>query len=77
MADTEELQSSRAIVATRQINGENGGGTVFCVVLADGFILECGSDYYAQRRAVLLAKIINATGPEVQESFRFKDTTNG
>jgi hypothetical protein len=57
------LMSSEALVCHRQINGESGGATVHCVVLADGFILECGSDGYAERRAGLLAEAINAYGP--------------
>ena len=59
----EEIQSDRAIVAHRQINSDAGGATVFCVVLADGFILECGSDGYAQKRAELLASVINQSDP--------------
>ena len=59
----EELRSDRAIVAHRQVNSDVGGATVFCVVLADGFIVECGSDGYAQKRAELLAGAVNMTGP--------------
>lgn len=58
------LRSTKAIVATRQIHGEGGGATVHCVILADGFILECGSDYYASKRAMLLAETINTGGSE-------------
>lgn len=61
--DFETLRGPRAIVAHRQINGEYGGATVHCVVLADGFILECGSDGYADRRAKFLAQVINAADP--------------
>ena len=52
--------SDKAIVAHRQINGEAGGAIVFCIVLADGFILDCGSDGYAQKRAAFLAEAVNA-----------------
>lgn len=62
--DFETLSSPKAIVCHREINGECGGATVFCVVLADGFIIECGSSGYAERRAKVLADAINATGPE-------------
>lgn len=58
------LRSDRAIVARRQINGEQGGATVACVVLADGEIIECGSGYYSEQRAALLAEAVNAFGPE-------------
>lgn len=63
--DFETLAGPKAIVAHRQIHGEMGGATVHCVILADGFILECGSDGYAQGRAHLVAKAITALGPEL------------
>jgi hypothetical protein len=63
-SDFETLRGPKAIVAHRQINSDCGGATVFCVVLADGFILECGSDGYSQRRAALLAEVVNAARPE-------------
>lgn len=62
------LRSDMAIVAHRQINGEAGGATVFCIVLADGFIVDCGSDGYSERRAKLLAEAVNAGNPG---AFRF------
>lgn len=58
--DFADLRSDRVILARRQINGESGGATVFCVVLADGFIVECGSDGYAEKRAAYLAEAVNA-----------------
>lgn len=63
MADLDILRSPAAIVCHRQINGEYGGATVHCVVLADGFIVECGSDGYSERRAIRLAEAINAGDP--------------
>lgn len=63
MTNMELLRSPAAIVCHRQINGEYGGATVHCVVLADGFIVECGSDGYSERRAALLAETINARDP--------------
>lgn len=62
--DFKTLSGPKALVCHRQINGEAGGAIVFCVVLADGFIVECGSDGYAQRRATLLADVINDGEPE-------------
>lgn len=64
MGELDEIKSPRAIACRRQVHGEQGGATVQCVVLADGFIIECGSDFYAERRAQELAKIINANRPE-------------
>lgn len=61
--DMEFLCSPAAIVCHRQINSEAGGATVHCVVLADGFIIECGSDGYSEMRAALLAETINARDP--------------
>lgn len=56
------LMSSEALVCHRQINGESGRATVQCVLLADGFLLECGSDGCAEGRAIALAEAINAYG---------------
>lgn len=64
MTDFETLRSDKAIVGHRQINGDMGGAIVQCVILADGFIVECGSDGYAQERAERLAKAVNAFGAE-------------
>ncbi|MCO5129785.1 MAG: hypothetical protein M9932_04380 [Xanthobacteraceae bacterium] len=64
MTDFETLRSNKAIVAHRQINCDMGGATVQCVILADGFIVECGSDGHAQKRADLLAEAVNCFGAE-------------
>jgi len=73
MVDMDELRSARALVAHRQINGEAGGATIFCVVLADGFIVDCGSDGYSQKRAKLLAEAVNSAKPE---AFDFRRPSN-
>ncbi|HKR17675.1 hypothetical protein [Rhizorhapis sp.] len=59
-----ELQSDKALVCRREINCDQGGATVFMVLLADGFLIDCGSSGYAERRAMKLAEIINESGPE-------------
>lgn len=59
-----DLNGPKALVCHREINSEAGGATVFCVVLADGFILDCGSSGYSERRAKALAAVINVAGPE-------------
>lgn len=51
-----------AAVAHRQINGEAGGAIVFCVVLADGFIVECGAGGLGNARANAIAEAINQYG---------------
>lgn len=62
--DFEILRSDQAIPCHREVHGEAGGATVHCVVLADGFIIDCGSGYYAEGRAKLLANAVNAFGPD-------------
>ena len=64
MATFEELRSDKALVCKREINGESGGATVWCVWLSDGFLIECGSTFLSERRARTLAEIINVGGPE-------------
>lgn len=64
MVDMDTLRSPRALPGRRQVHGMNGGATVHCVVLADGEIIDCGSDGYAEDRARLLAAAVNAFGPE-------------
>lgn len=59
-----ELASDKALVCRREVNSDAGGATVFCVLLADGFLIETGSSGYAEKRAIILAEIINAAGPE-------------
>ena len=64
-----DLMSDKALVAARRIVGENGGSFVYCVVLADGYILECGDDTVKGReRAAMLAGLINKNNPS---NFRF------
>lgn len=63
MIDLALLRSDQAIPCHRQVNGEMGGATVHCVVLADGFIVDCGSDGYAQQRAKMLSNAVNACDP--------------
>ena len=58
------LRSDKAIVARRQVHADCGGATIHCVVLADGALIECGSDGYAEDRARLLAAAVNQFGPE-------------
>ena len=60
----EDLRSHKALVCHREINCDQGGATVFMVLLSDGFLIDCGSGGYAKRRADMLATIINEGGPE-------------
>lgn len=63
------LRSPTAIVARREVVTDSGGGVIHCVVLADGFLIECGSGFHAERRAHLLAEAVNAAGPD---KFNFR-----
>ncbi len=64
MTEFEKIMSPLAIVARRQVHADCGGATIHCVVLADGFIIECGYDGYAEKRATLLAEAVNTTGAD-------------
>lgn len=68
-----ELQSDKALVCKREINGEKGGATVWCVCLSDGFLIECGVRW-GEERARILADIINAGGPEKLSEAALKST---
>lgn len=59
----DDVRSTRALVCHREIAGDMGGAMVHCVVLADGFIVECGTGL-GQERAKRLAAAINAFGHE-------------
>ena len=71
-ADMDTLRGHKAITGRRQVHSDCGGATIYCVVLADGFIIECGSDGYAEKRASLLAEAVNARSPELFDFGRRK-----
>jgi len=56
-----DLKSDKALVCHREINGEQGGATVWSVMAGDGFLIECGK---SEERARHLADLINEAGPE-------------
>lgn len=57
----EDLNSDKALVCKREINSDHGHAIVHCVVLSDGFIIECGLN---EMRAKVLALAVNQFGPE-------------
>jgi len=57
--DFAKLRSTDALVCRRHVAGEMGGATVWCVCIADGFLIECGSEPLSEARAHALAHIIN------------------
>ena len=59
-----ELSSDKALVCRKEINGEQGGATVWHVLLSDGHLIDCGSSGLAKARAQTLAVMINEAGPE-------------
>ena len=59
-----ELQSDKALVCRKEINSEQGGATVWHVLLSDGHLVDCGAGFPAEARARVLATIINEAGPE-------------
>ncbi|WP_158013908.1 hypothetical protein [Sphingomonas sanxanigenens] len=63
MSRWEELASDKALVCRREINCDQGGAVVHMVLLADGFLIDCGSSGYGEKRAQILAEIINEVGP--------------
>ncbi len=64
MASYEDLRSDKALVCKREINNDQGGPTVWMVLLSDGHLLDCGSRSLAERRAIVLATMINEAGAE-------------
>lgn len=58
-ADFALLRSDRAVVGTKQHRTSDGVGEIYYVILADGFMLDCGHDFRAAARAAALAMIVN------------------
>lgn len=67
-----ELYSDKALVCRREVNGEQGGATVWMVLLSDGHLLDCGTSY-GEQRARTLAMMINEAGPERLSHQALKD----
>lgn len=59
-----DLNSPRALVCHKQHRADCGVGTVWFVLLADGYLIDCGAEAYSEARANTLAAIINASGPD-------------
>lgn len=64
MTSWQELRSDKALVCRREVNSEHGSATVWMVILSDGHLLDCGSSILAERRAIVLASMINESGPD-------------
>ena len=64
MTDFAQLNSPTAIVCHKQHRADCGVGTVWFVLLADGYLIDCGAESASEARASTLASIINASEPE-------------
>jgi hypothetical protein len=60
MTDFDKLRTAEAIVCHRQHRADCGVGTVWLVLLADGYLIDCGAEAYSEARANLMAALINA-----------------
>lgn len=63
------LRSDRAIIGSRQHRTSEGVGEITYVILADGYMLDCGHDFHSQARAVALATIINAAPDDMRRNL--------
>lgn len=63
MTDFAKLNSPLALVCHKQHRADCGVGTVWFVLLADGYLIDCGAENYSEARANTLAAIINAANP--------------
>ena len=59
MNDFKRLQSPEAIVCHKQHRADCGVGTVWFVLLADGYLIDCGAEPYSEARANILAEAVN------------------
>lgn len=64
MTSYDDLRSDKALVCRRELNCEQGAATIWMVLLSDGHLIDCGSSGLAERRATVLASMINESGPE-------------
>jgi hypothetical protein len=64
MSTFDELNSPKALVCRREVNSDAGGATVHMVLLADGYLIDCGSSGFAEQRARIIADMLNEAGPD-------------
>ena len=62
-ADLAALLSPRALTCRKQHRTGDGVGDVWFVLLADGYLIDCGAETISEARANILAEIINEAGP--------------
>lgn len=59
MTTYEELKSDKALVCHNNCVTDMGPGFIYYVCLADGFLIGCGCDPGAEKRAEKVARAIN------------------
>ena len=59
----DELASPKALVCQQQHRADCGVGTAWFVVLADGYLIDCGAERHSEARANIIADLVN-TDPE-------------
>jgi len=64
----EFVRAGQARVCHVQHRCDAGVGTVYYVVLADGYLLDCGHEPIAKARAETLVEFINSRGAEAFNS---------
>lgn len=57
-----ELNSPKALVCHQQHRADCGVGTVWFVLLADGYLIDCGATGLSEARANTLADAVNSFG---------------
>ena len=61
-----DLSSGKALVCRREINGEQGGATVYCVLAADGFLFD--SFKVAVENGALVLSLKDAPTPSEKDA---------
>lgn len=64
MATFDELRSHKALVCNKEHRCADGVGLAWFVLLSDGYLIDCGAQRLSEKRANILADIINEAGPE-------------
>lgn len=64
MKTIKDLQSDRALVCKQEHPSDAGGATSWYVCMSDGFLLNCGFGSKSEKRAISIARMINAAENE-------------
>jgi len=72
----DELNSPKALVCRKQHRADCGVGDAWFVVLADGYLIDCGAEWCSEARAHLLASLVNLD-PERLDQEHLKSWRKG